>query len=880
MHYERAGGLLIRAQEAHRAVIEDPIRGRPVAEAVVADARAARDREALVSALRSAGWAARELYDHEAALRHLGEAARVARRAGLADRLCETLIVRSAALLEVGRAAQARRDLAEARDVANHGALPEVLLAEALMEDKAGNFTAAADANRRVLAVLDGEQPELRVKALNNLALQIVRDGQYAEAESLLAEAFDLAKTFSATFAGFVAESRAIVAIASGRPVLALRRYDDAEVRLQAVQAQLVDLYLGKANALLTLRLLDEAAEAAARAVAQVDGVVGGSLMLAEALLPQARIALARDDVREARTVAARAEELFRQQRRPGWRAAAALVRLSAEVRSGEASPTMLRNLRRLERTMEEIHNRLGTVEAALLYGDVAARLGKRSAAIAGLGRATASARGGTILLRMHGHHAAARRAELQGNARRLGQICRRGLDDVAAYQASFASTELRARAATHGVVLADIGLRAALRSGRPEQVWNWIERKHAMVFVRGPRQRDDRLDALLTTLRSSELQLRELAPDAARERAEVIRRIKALERRIRNLSWTRTGGHHEWTSPSVQAMRDLRQRLGDRVLLQYGTLDGDLIAVSVTSRGFRTRRIGRLDDLRTANRHLGFALRRLGRPRSASATRAAIASAREVLDRLRVQLIAPFGDLVARADEVVVAAQGDLIGVPWAVLGAMATRPVRVLPSATAWLRSSQQRPRSDRVLLVAGPDVPEADAEVATIARSHAQPEVLTGAAATCGEIRRSAGGARVVHLATHGVLRADNPTFSSVQLADGPLTVYDFDDLEQPAHHWILAACDLGHPGAPVGPALEGVLAAILSRGAGAVVAAAVSVPDLSTRRLMVELHRCLAEGRDPALALVRARTALDPEDASDFATATAFACYGGG
>lgn len=880
MQPEPGARLLIRAEEAHQAVIAHPLRGRPVAEAVADEARSAGAHEALVVALRAAGWAARELYDHDAALAHLGEAVRVARRARLPARLCETLIVRSVALLELGQAGRARRDLAEARAAADQRMRAEVLLAEALMEDKIGNFSAAAEANRRALAELGDRRHDLRVKALNNLALLIVRDGRYEEAEALLAEALELAETFSATFAGFVTESRAIVAITSGRPIVALRRYQDAEQRLTAVRAQLADLYLGKASTLLTLRLLDEAATAAARAVAEVDGVSGGSLMLAEALLPQARIALARNELATARAVAARAEDLFRRQRRTGWRAAATLVRLSAEVAAGEASPAMLGSLRRLEQKMQAIHNRLGTVEAALLYGDVAERLGRRSAAVDGLGRAAQLARRGTALLRLHGHHAAARRAELLGDARRVGQICRRGLEEVAAYQASFASIELRARAATHGVVLADIGLRAALRSRRPEQIWNWIERKHAMVFVRGPRQRDERLASLLTTLRSSELQLRDLAPDAAADRADVIRRIQTLERTIRDLSWTRAGGLNEWTAPSVQALRDLRRRLDGRVLLQYGVLDGDVVAVSVTGRGFRCRRVGSLDDLRAACRHLAFALRRLSRPRSGAATRAAITSAREVLDRLHGQLVAPFGDLVADADEVVVAAQGDLIGVPWSVLGELDARPVRVVPSATAWLRSSEQRPLTDRILLVAGPGVPEAPAEVAAVATSYERPEVLTGDVASCERVRRSASGARLVHLATHGVLRADSPTFSSVQLTDGPLTVYDFDDLEQPAHHWILAACDLGSPGMPIGPALEGVLAAILARGAGAVVAAAVSVPDLSTRRMMVELHRCLAEGWSPAVALTRARTAMDPDDASDFATATAFSCYGGG
>ena len=116
--------------------------------------------------------------------------------------------------------------------------------------------------------------------------------------------------------------------------------------------------------------------------------------------------------------------------------------------------------------------------------------------------------------------------------------------------------------------------------------------------------------------------------------------------------------------------------------------------------------------------------------------------------------------------------------------------------------------------------------------------------------------------------------------MQLCDGPLTVHDLEDMNDPAHHWILAACDLGSPGTFVGRELEGVLAALLAGGAGAIVAAVVSVPDLSTQSMMVELHRCLSEQMSLAHALHRARKAVDLDDPAGFVTSIAFSCYGGG
>ncbi|HEX6256072.1 MAG TPA: CHAT domain-containing protein, partial [Euzebyales bacterium] len=567
-------------------------------------------------------------------------------------------------------------------------------------------------------------------------------------------------------------------------------------------------------------------------------------------------------------------------QRRVGWRAAASLLRLSAQVASGGGDAAILRNLRRLEQEMAEIGNGRGRVEAAHLYGEVAAARGNDTAAVAAFDRAARMAGRGTAVLRLQGYHAAARSAEITADARRIGQVCRRGLDELANYQATFASVELRTRAAAHGRVLAEIGLRCALRSGRGEQIWNWIERGHATAFVGGRTPSDERLQELLAMRRADERALLDLPPDAASDRADVLRRVRAAERRIRSASWTLKGGPDDLTAPSVRSMRELRADLDDRLLLQYGVIDGQIHAVAVTDHGFRCRMLGDLHEVRTAGQHLAFALRRLAQPRSAGAVRAAFASADDSLDRLRAQLVDPFSDLVPGIGEVVVVAQNQLMAVPWGMLGPLADQPLCVAPSATAWRRSTRREPAGDRVVLVAGPDVEHGTAEVDELAGIHGRAHVLADPDASCAQVRRAASGARLVHVAAHGTLRADSPTFSSLVLSDGSLTLHDLDQMEAPAHHWILAACDLGRPGTLAGAELEGVVATALAGGTGALVAAGVSVPDLSTRRLMVELHRCLAEQRSPAAALWVARQAVDADDPTDFATSVAFSCYGGG
>ncbi len=230
-------------------------------------------------------------------------------------------------------------------------------------------------------------------------------------------------------------------------------------------------------------------------------------------------------------------------------------------------------------------------------------------------------------------------------------------------------------------------------------------------------------------------------------------------------------------------------------------------------------------------------------------------------------------------ADEVVVAAPSSLLGIPWGALPGLAARPVRAAPSATSWWRTRDRAPSSDRVVLVAGPDLRAADEEVAAAGRHHPGAQRLTGDRATPEAVAAAAAGARLVHLACHGALRADSPSFSALRLAGGPLTVHDLERLAPPAHHWVLASCDLGSPGPLAGGELEGVLAALLFGGAGGVVAATVAVPDVPTGALMAAFHAALADGASLAGALWRARAASG-DDPAGFAAATAFSVYGGG
>jgi hypothetical protein len=149
---EHAADLVIRARRAHDDVIADPDKYRPAAEDLVAEARRARQPEALALALRALAWAERARLNDRGAILLLGEAIHVARRNGLDGALAEVLMSHAAVSQELGRMAAARRDLREAGRLASGAQVRELSFQRAVMLQNAGRLAGAADIYRRLLA--------------------------------------------------------------------------------------------------------------------------------------------------------------------------------------------------------------------------------------------------------------------------------------------------------------------------------------------------------------------------------------------------------------------------------------------------------------------------------------------------------------------------------------------------------------------------------------------------------------------------------------------------------------------------------------------------------------------------------------------------------
>jgi CHAT domain-containing protein len=182
--------------------------------------------------------------------------------------------------------------------------------------------------------------------------------------------------------------------------------------------------------------------------------------------------------------------------------------------------------------------------------------------------------------------------------------------------------------------------------------------------------------------------------------------------------------------------------------------------------------------------------------------------------------------------------------------------------------------------VTLIAGPGLPGSDLELEAVAALYPDADVLTGRAATVRAALRALDGADVAHIAAHGRFRADNAMFSSLVLADGPLTVYDLEGLRRAPRAIFLAACDSALSPTLPGDEMTGLVAALLAMGTSTVIAALLAVPDPAMGPLALGWHLQASLGRSPADALRAVRAHARKLGPLAHVTAAALTCLGYG
>ena len=244
---------------------------------------------------------------------------------------------------------------------------------------------------------------------------------------------------------------------------------------------------------------------------------------------------------------------------------------------------------------------------------------------------------------------------------------------------------------------------------------------------------------------------------------------------------------------------------------------------------------------------------------------------------RLETALLGPVVHMMPTDRAVVISPPAAFLGAPWGLIPSLHDRAFAVTPSATSWVRAAKAVPSSSRAVFIAGPGLPTGGGEVVAVAALRPSATTLVGSSSTVASVLSSLGGAGLAHIAAHGTFRSESPMFSSLQLADGPLTVDDIHRLGQPPHRIVLPACRSGVVAAIGGQDVIGFASALLTQGTAGVIASIADVDDVATVQVMLALHAGLASGQrlDEALAGARRSSYGDPVR---HATAVLFAAMG--
>lgn len=597
----------------------------------------------------------------------------------------------------------------------------------------------------------------------------------------------------------------------------------------------------------------------AERLLADIAAVFGRHRMpqaRGEAEFQLANSQLLHDPRRAARTAAA-AERRFIALDGATWALRAGAVRMRALLADDAPSTRRPAGGRHHPPTADAVARAASGLAAAGLTAEAAALRLSFSIwcarhGVTGVSGSVRVPRNAPIRVQLLAHEARVARAVARDRRADARRAAAAGLDVLTAWRESFGSLDLQTSVAMHGRDLMLAGLAEAVRTGRPETLFDWSERARQLSQQVVPLRPspDPQLAADLAELRM----LRADDPTWALSPRGI-----ELRRRARARQWAQTavGG-----TRGRLTLGDFSAALDDDTALVTYVYSGDaLTALVVTADGRTVVPVAGPEAAGVLLSGLRADLDMVATVRTGPLA----AVVRRALDVRLAELSCALLEHPLRAAgdrRLVITAPGFLAGIPWGMLPAMRGRVFTLATSATQWASASRGDRAPQTVGFAVGPRVARGDEEVRTAAAAWPAPESLGGASATVDAVASLAARVNVLHVAAHGQHAVDNPLFSGLELVDGTLFGYDVDRIARVPDIVVLSACEGGRSSVRWGEEAIGMARVWLSAGVRCVVAAPVVVADDDACELLGALHDGLAAGRPPAEALVAAsaRTAL--------------------
>ena len=829
------------------------------------------DPEVAVVALWATGRANYERAHFAVAEEVLNRAVALGRRSHLADVVAQIRVSLAALHMELGRTARALRELDRAAGEISEQFAGRVLKQRSFVLFQLGRTHEALRDADRALPLLRREHDQLgEARLLINRGIARLALDDLGRAEADLRACRELAVLIDQDLIVAAADHNlAFLAGRRGDVAEALRLYEQARSGYHRVGDPGRVMPILDADISETLLSAGLAADAAHSAARSLDNALesGDVLQQAEARLRLARALLAGDDAVGALAQARVAALLCRKAGRRPLQALANFVMVQSELAivPRTARPGALLN--RTEKLLGVLDAEGWRREAALLrigLGRLAAELGQTERAQRHL--AAAQGKGTSSIDRLHTWHAVALSRLLAGDQAGAARAARHGLRALTDYRAHLGSTELRVSASAMAAQLVEIGVRVAIARGQPRSVVHWTEElRAASVRVLMPPASDPILDSLLDQHRALAMAA---SDDRPADGPALLQAEAAVVARARQSIPRRSAPHITTELDGLGAI------LAGRTLVSFGQCDATMYASVFTRRRWRLHTIAPTRAVSSEIAYLRAAARRMlsgydpGVAVTAALDNAASTVERLLIDPLQIRLDQP----------VIFVPSGPLYGLPWGLLPALTDNAHVVAPSVMAW-RRIEQSPISTstvRSSIVVGPGLHGGRAEWQRFAGAEST-TMLDGAAASVDNTRRALASSTLVHLAAHGTFRGDSPLLSSFRMYDGPLTVFDIEQLATVPDVMVMPSCEAGSVSARSGDDVMGVAAALVGRGVKSLIAPVDSVPDEALVEPMRELHERILRSEPTAEALRATRCQLPPGSIERAAVST-FLCVG--
>ncbi len=651
-----------------------------------------------------------------------------------------------------------------------------------------------------------------------------------------------------------------------------------------------VDFY--RSQVYLALNLFPEAHELAGRA-RQVFAERGMARYALQATARQAAAARGLGDVAGALTLFEQARAGL-EERREAVEVAFVDLQRAALLRQAGQLQAALDTARSAAETLERHGLAVRLAQARLTMADCLLEVGRaEEAAPLYTAALEVAEREELAALAYRGRYGLGQAAEASGDDETAGRNYEAAVAHLEAIHRDLRVDEFQASFMDDKLEVYEAAVRLALRRGDVKAAFDYVERAKAGALLdllaRGLELLDEERDELLERLRALReewhwhaSQLEGYAPgkeDEPVRSGERVRRatIRDVEHRLseawrqlrlRQHRYTTLGGGRRLSLTGVQA------RLPDNTLLiEYYAVEGKMLAFLVNRHDVELveleARIDKVEVLIGTWRFDLDSLRLMLPDLSPDEMAGLEADSRLHLQQLYQTLIAPLSGQLAAYRRLIVVPHGALHYLPLTALHdgqeyLMERFQIGYLPGASLLPAKTSEVSADLRglscPLILAYTDggrLPHTLDEAQQVAAALEGAEMFTEDEATEARLREYGPACGLLHLATHGAFRADNPLFSWLRLADARLTVRDVYGLRLPRASLVtLSACETGLGGLRGGDVL-GLSQSFLAAGARSLLLSLWAVDDVSTAQLMAAFYRRLAAGQTKVSALREAQ-----------------------